>query len=227
MKLFNGLAARHYKRSYSQCGEDLIVEFILDALKISKPSYLDIGAHHPTFLSNTYLFYRKGGHGVCIEPDPVLCRELKGRRRRDICLNVGIGITQEDEASFYILSSRALSTFSREEAERYQGYGHHKIEQVIRMPLVPVNDIIRKYFSEPPRFVSLDTEGMDLAILKTFDFGSFRPPVFCVETLTYTEDKLENKIPEIIDLMVSKGYRIYADTFINSIFVDEEAWNGR
>ncbi|MFM6249337.1 MAG: hypothetical protein ACKPEQ_09345, partial [Dolichospermum sp.] len=57
--------------SYSQCGEDLIINFIFNNLGIINPSYLDIGAHHPTYLSNTYSFYRKGCQGVCVEPDPV------------------------------------------------------------------------------------------------------------------------------------------------------------
>jgi hypothetical protein len=60
------------KVSYSQSGEDVIVDFIFQILKIQKPSYLDVGAHHPSYLSNTYLFYQKGCQGVCIEPDPVL-----------------------------------------------------------------------------------------------------------------------------------------------------------
>ena len=47
------------KNSYSQCGEDLIVEFILNGLKIKHPTYMDIGAHHPFYLSNTALFTQK------------------------------------------------------------------------------------------------------------------------------------------------------------------------
>ena len=44
------------KKSYSQCGEDLIVKFIFDILNIKNPSYIDIGAHHPNYISNTALF---------------------------------------------------------------------------------------------------------------------------------------------------------------------------
>jgi hypothetical protein len=40
--------------SFSQSGEDLIVKFIFDILKIKKPTYIDIGAHHSSYLSNTY-----------------------------------------------------------------------------------------------------------------------------------------------------------------------------
>ena len=65
------------KVSYSQSGEDLIVDFIFQALKIDNPTYLDIGAHHPSFINNTFFFYEKGCVGVCVEPDPTLFEKIK------------------------------------------------------------------------------------------------------------------------------------------------------
>lgn len=227
MKLIRRFSSKEPRISFSQCGEDLIIDFIFDALDLSKPSYLDIGAHHPTYLNNTYLFYQKGCNGVCIEPNPALLARIERIRKRDICLNVGVGISLEREADFFVMSSDTLSTFSKETAERYQSYGNQKIEKVIRIPLVPVNDIIKEHFKDCPAFVSLDVESMELEVLKTFDFTSFRPAVFCIETLTYTEDKSERKIDEISGLMHSKGYFTYADTYINTIFVDKQAWNSR
>jgi FkbM family methyltransferase len=227
MNLIRRLTIGDGKISYSQCGEDLIVDFVFNALGISKPSYLDIGAHHPTHLNNTYLFYQKGCKGVCIEPNPALFAKIQRIRKRDICLNVGVGISLEREADFFVMSSDTLSTFSRETAERYQSYGNQSIVKVIRIPLVPINDIIKEHFKDCPDFVSLDVESMELEVLKTFDFTSFRPAVFCIETLTYTEDKSERKIDEISALMHSKGYLTYADTYMNTIFVAKQAWLSR
>lgn len=215
------------KKSYAQCGEDLIVHFILNALKIIKPRYLDIGAYHPTLLSNTYLLYRKGCLGVCVEPDPDLYNQIKSKRKRDVCLNVGIGTTEKAHAEFYVMSSKTLNTFSKEEAERYQSYGNERILKVIQIPLVSVNTIIEQYLPDCPNFVSLDAEGMDQPILETFDFSRFRPDVFCIETLTYTEDKSEKKNTQIIDFMISENYFPYADTFINTIFVERDGWRKR
>lgn len=75
--------------------------------------------------------------------------------------------------------------------------------------------------------MSLDTEGYVFKILKSLDFKNFRPEVFCVETLTYTENKTEKKETEIIDFMIEKGYFVYADTYINTIFVDKNKWINR
>jgi FkbM family methyltransferase len=215
------------KTSFAQCGEDLIVDFIFSALKLPNPSYLDIGAHHPIYLNNTFFFYQKGCSGVCVEPDPALFAKIKSKRKRDICLNVGVGGTHESKADFYIMRSRTLNTFSKEEAVRYQSRGRQKIKKVIQTQLVPINEILNKYFISYPNFISLDVEGMELGILKTFDFSKFRPEVFCIETLTYTEDKSEQKITDIIKFMISKGYFAYADTYINTIFVDKKSWDNR
>ena len=216
----------HTKKSYAQCGEDLIIDFLFtNYLKIKKPSYPDIGAHHPSYLSNTYLFYKKGCKGVCIEPDPTLFYQIKKKRPKDICLNIGIGTKQEESTDFYIMSAKALNTCSKKEAERIQNYGNQKIEKVIKIPLVIINKIIEEYFDECPNLISLDIEGLDFEILKSLNFNLYKPEVICAETLTYTEDKSETKIQNIIDLIVSKGYFIYADTFLNTIFVDKHKFN--
>lgn len=214
--------------SYSQCGEDLIVRFIFKVLKIEKPTYIDIGAHHPEYLSNTYLLYKNGSSGVCVEPDPTLFEQIKRKRPKDICLNIGIGSTEATLADFFVMSTKVLSTFSKKEADYLIETTNKKVEKVIKIPLVPIDTVIEKYLdSKVPNFVSLDTEGYDFAILKSFDFQKFRPEVFCIETLTYTENKTEEKETEIIEFMVAKGYFPYADTYINTIFVDKNKWLNR
>lgn len=218
--------SENFKISYSQCGEDLILQQLFMVLGIGKVSYLDIGAHHPTYLSNTYLFYENRGHGVCVEPDPSLFEEFGKKRPHDVNLNCGVGVSP-GEADFFVMSTSTLNTFSKEEAERYQSYGQQRILKTIRIELKSVNEILEKNFEKCPNLVSLDVEGMDYLILQNFDFGKYRPEVFCLETLSYTENKSERKLTEIIDLMHENGYLTYADTYINTIFVDAAAWNNR
>ena len=211
--------------SYSQTGEDLIVRFILGQLNITQPKYLDLGAHHPDFLNNTNIFYQNGGSGVNVEPDPFLIQQFDKLRPNDINLNVGIGFRENEELmDFFVMSDKVLNTFSKEEAEKIESYGTYKIEQVLQIKLIPISKVLSYFKAGLPNFVTLDVEGLDLQIIKTIDFESFRPQVFCIETITYTEDKSERKITEIIDWMLSKDYFVYADTFINTIFVDKQAW---
>lgn len=218
--------SQNSKISYSQCGEDIILHQLLMVLGITRVSYLDVGAHHPTYLSNTYLFYENGSNGVCVEPDPILFEAFNSKRPRDTHLNCGVGIVP-GEADFFVMSTSTLNTFSKKEAERYQSYGQQRIMKTIKIRLETINEIIRQNFEKTPNMVSLDVEGLDYLILQNFDFKKYRPEVFCLETLSYTEDKSERKLTEIIELMHANGYLTYADTFINTIFVDAAAWNNR
>lgn len=218
---------KYLKLNFSQCGQDLIVTYLMEALQISKPTYLDVGAHHPSRLNNTYLFYIKGSRGVCVEPDPKLFAELNNKRKEDICLRIGIGFDERRNADFYVMSSNSLSTFSKEEAQRYESYGRQRVLRVINTPLESINAVIKQYFMAAPHFISIDTEGLDFQILKFFDFTKYRPLVFCVETLTYTEDKTEQKVNAIVDYMRQQSYIPIADTYINTIFVESETWKNR
>ena len=46
--------------SFSEVGEDLIVHYLFRSLKITNPTYLDIGTNHPIIGNNTYFFYLRG-----------------------------------------------------------------------------------------------------------------------------------------------------------------------
>jgi FkbM family methyltransferase len=204
------------KKSYAQLGEDLIIDGLVQWMKIPRPYYLDLGAHHPTLLSNTYYFYLRGAHGVCAEPDPFLCRRFRRKRPRDTVLNVGVGTGPETVADFYVMMSRGLNTFSREEAKALENAGEGIVE-VLKIPLVNVNDLIAKHCQRCPEFVSVDVEGLDFALLQSFDFGRYRPEVFCVETMSYSTTRKE---VEVVDFMRAKDYVVFADTYLNTIFVD-------
>jgi FkbM family methyltransferase len=209
--------------SYAQFGEDIMIRFLLrDAFEIADPTYLDVGANHPTLYSNTYLLYRAGHSGICVEPDPQLCNEIKRARPRDNCLPVGIGISNVDKAEFFIFDAKTLNTFSQEEAEKIQKAGQFKLQQKLQVPLVHINDLIDRHASRVPDLVSLDTEGFDVKILQSFDFKRHRPAVFCVETLTYPG---EEKILGSFEVMEAAGYLVFAETYINTLFVDEERWS--
>ena len=212
------------KISYSQFGEDIVVDSILWYLHIHKPLYLDIGAYDPKFLSNTFYFYKRGGGGVCVEPDPSRRSAFTRVRRRDQCLSVGVGKEDKEAVPFYVLSEPSLSTFDKTNAEQHEATGSAKIRRVITVPVYSINTLIEKYLLRCPDFLSVDVEGIDLEILQAVDFNRFRPAVICVETIDfYTQAKQT----EVLDFLRSQGYRLQADTVINSILVDSFAWDAR
>lgn len=213
--------------SYSQCGEDLIIDHVFRVLGIRNPTYLDIGAHDPRRLNNTYLFYWQGCKGVCVEPNPSLYAKIARIRPRDCCLNVGIVASDAQFGELYVLSNDTLSTFSQSTAQRYVGYGRQRVEKQVRVPTMQINSVIDKYLSGRVNLISLDTEGTEVEIIESLNLTEYRPEVMCVETLTYSEDGSDVKIGDIVASVVARGYVAYADTHINTIFVEGQAWHSR
>lgn len=213
-------AGVNYIKSDSQCGKDLIVRYVFDFLKIPSPTYLDIGAHHPQFLSNTFLFYQQGARGINVESDPILFQAFPKQRNRDTNLNVGIS-NHEGELPFYVMSVPTLNTFSETDAQAAAAQGKVKIEKIFPVKVRPINVVLQEHLRNAPLdFLSIDVEGLDFTILSDLDFGRWRPKVICAETITYSETNQGKKISEIAVLLHELGYKTYADTHINTIFVD-------
>lgn len=210
----------HQKVSFSQSGEDLIIDFFFTARQINKPSYIDIGAYHPYKISNTALFYEKGARGIIIEPNPDGFEKFTKYRPEDTNLNIGIG-NKESVLSYYSLNSPTLNTFSEEEAKRYEEQGAARIEKVIEVEVKTLISIIEKYNNGVfPDFLSLDVEGWDYQILESLKEFSTTPKLVCVETYSYTEGYIYKE--KFDNLMEELGYVIYGTTTINTIYVKKE-----
>lgn len=210
-------------RSYSQAGEDRILAFLFDTMGIRNISYLDIGANHPEICNNTYLFYRKGSKGILIEPDPAFNKVLQKARPDDKVVQAAISDKETGEADFYIFNESSINTLSKEEADLREQSGKYYIKETQKIQLLTIQKIITDYMNNNiPHLISLDVEGVDYDVLNAFDFSKYPVPVWVIETCEYSENHIKPKTTSIIDLMRSKGYFTYADTYINTIFVNKE-----
>lgn len=227
--LLNSVARRFVPESqfsYAQFGEDIILHYLFSQLGIQNPSYLDIGANEPRRGSNTYRFYSRGSSGVLVEPNPLLVSKLSRVRPRDTVINAGVQFNALQEADFYQYASTfsGLGTFSKEDADYWAKVGtreHGKIqyEKVMKIPLVPISTVLSEHFNNRPlNFVSVDVEGLDLEILKTFDFETFKPEAFCVETMSYDDQQKTYKRNDLTAFMERNAYMVFADTRVNTIF---------
>lgn len=207
----------YQQTTFSQQGEDMVVNFVLrNHFKINKPSYLDIGAHHPYFLSNTAKLYISEGRGINIEPNPELYRLFNKHRSRDINLNVGIS-DKAGEADYYCMSIPTVNTFSKELAEYYQKEKNIRIVKIQKIRTLTVTNILREHNDDRmPDFLNIDVEGLDMLILKSIDFINHRPKVICIEANTLGDEQKT----ELLNFMTSKEYIQYAHNNINTIFID-------
>lgn len=219
----------YHKKSFSQCGEDIIILDIFTKKSIDKIRYLDIGANHPYRLSNTALFYLKNNtknYGIIVEPNPSLFKLLSHSRPNDIVLNVGISASQNEEClNFYLIEPDVLSTFSKNEAVEYEKLGH-KIKDTIQVRCININSIFEHYFNDKEiDFLNVDIEGFDYEVIGSIDFTKYRPKVICVETVKYRNEFELQRDYEIIGLLESNGYVSYAQNFVNTIFVENTYLN--
>ncbi|MCI5192100.1 MAG: FkbM family methyltransferase [Candidatus Electrothrix sp. AU1_5] len=208
--------------SFSQAGEDRIVNFLFEDYGKNKISYLDLGANYPDHSNNTFLFYRNGGRGVCVEADATLIDGFKAMRPEDKVINAGVSAADQSEATFYIFDVPFISTFNKKEVTRREALGNHKVIKKVQVPLVNINSLIETYFDTYPDFLSIDVETLDYEVLQALDCKKYPISVICVETCKDTEHHIRPKDQRFRELMELKGYEVYADTYINTIFVNKE-----
>jgi Methyltransferase FkbM domain len=90
----------------------------------------------------------------------------------------------------------------------------------ISVPVVTLESIITDYFPDGLELLSLDTEGLDLALLKSLNYEKHRPLAICVETVGFSETLAKPKNNVITSILAPHGYAPYADTFVNTIYID-------
>jgi FkbM family methyltransferase len=148
------------KSSYSQWGEDkLIYDFLNAKGQIDKRwIYIDVGANHPTTISDSYLFYQHGYSGICIEPNPELAHIFSVWRPRDIVLSVAAG-NKSGLSMFYKTEDPVFSSLLPTQME----------DKVISSDLVPVirlDDLIPYISANRIFMLKIDTEGFDQCVLE-------------------------------------------------------------
>lgn len=205
-----------FKLTYSQAGEDLILSIFL---KHKKGFYVDIGANHPNKLNNTSLFYKRGWRGINIEPNPQKIKLFYKKRKSDINLN--IGISENDQIlNFYIFKEDTLSTFSKNEYEKYEKMGH-RVTKIIKIQTYKLSSVLKKYIPKNTEidFFSIDTEGLDYQVLESNDWNLFKPKYVIIETLEYKKSGNGKKLNNFYDkYFQEKNYIKIADTYINTIY---------
>jgi FkbM family methyltransferase len=222
--LLLGSHFKYFQKSYSQCGEDLLINYVFQLRGIAQPTYIDIGANHPFLLSNTALFYKNGCRGINIDANPNLIKDFLKHRPKDINLNIGIG-SEKGKLDFYIMNDPTLSSFSKEECANYCNTGKYFVKEVKPIEITTIENVLHDYFNGIfPDFLSLDAEGLDFDILKTIDYQKNFPKVICVEAAEYSPIGAGKRRTELIDFLASKGYYEYANTNLNAIMVKNEFW---
>jgi len=171
---------------FSQAGQDKFLnEEVFNRKK--RGTFIDIGAADGVFLSNTYFFEKTlGWSGVCVEPRSDAFAKLAAART---CLCVkgcvsdvpgqAVFLDVEDVPLLSGLVSkydpRHLRRVQREAAEG--GATIHEVE----VPCYTFKHLVEQTEFRGIDYLSIDTEGGELDLLKTIDFAQFPIKAVSVE----------------------------------------------
>ncbi|OGM14797.1 hypothetical protein A2V80_01455 [Candidatus Woesebacteria bacterium RBG_16_39_8b] len=192
--------------SYSQNGEDLILNKIFTK---QNGHYVDVGAHHPFRYSNTYLLYKNGWSGINIEPTPGSKQLFDTLRKRDINLEIAIG--KKATKKFYMFWDSALNTFSKKRADKVMASKQSKLKKLALVKIIPLNILLNKYTQKYCiDLLNVDTEGMEMEILKTNNWNKYSPKIIAIEHLGQ-----ENIINNYLN---GRGYNLINKTKLTSIY---------
>jgi FkbM family methyltransferase len=203
------------KESYSQEGEDMILERFLEFQPIG--FYVDIGAHHPLKFSNTYRLYRRGWRGLNVDANPGSMKPFRKIRPRDINVEAAVSSTQQ-ELKYYIFNEPALNTFKKDLALQYASEEHFSIIKEIDITTLPLAQLLDQYMPAGTKIdlLTIDVEGLDYDVLRSNDWSRYTPEFILVECLGSSVPDSASADP-VTQLLTEHHYAIVART-MNTVF---------
>jgi FkbM family methyltransferase len=165
--------------SFSQHAEDLIAESYLT--DVTAGFYVDIGAHHPVRLSNTYRFYRKGWKGINVDPNPVAIDKFRARRPHDINIEAGIAAIP-GTMTFYMFDSPEVNTLSETMALKQEADGY-KLMEKRSVEVLTLASLLDRHIARNQEIdlLSIDVEGLEMEVLESNDWNKYCPRLILVE----------------------------------------------
>ena len=189
---------KNMKNIKSQLYQDVFAAFIIGN-KFDK-TFLEFGATNGFDLSNSYMLEKVlGWKGTLSEPSTQWHDELKKNRPFSDIITDCIWSESGKELNFFMSDVGIASTLDAfKESDRLSmpknTDARIKNGKNIYVKTISLNDVIQKNFKgRSPSYISIDTEGSEYEILRTFDFTKFRPAVFTIEhNFTNQQEKIDN-----------------------------------
>ena len=201
------------KESYSQEGEDLMLDIMLKYKKTG--IYVDIGAHHPFKFSNTYYFYLKGWSGVCVDPMPDVKALFEKYRPRDTFLNLGVGLKRGD-FKYYKMKDPALNTFV-EEVMRTRVSEGFDLKEVVDVRVLDLGSVLNEsLIGDKIDFMSVDVEGLEKEVLLSNNWTKYKPSFIVVHLKSKSIDDCLKS--ELANILMLNNYRLYAKSYHSLFF---------
>ena len=184
----------------SQLYQDVFASFIIG--NTFEKTFLEFGATDGFNLSNSYLLENSlNWKGVLSEPSPQWHDALMKNRKNTKIITKCIWKKSREKLSFFMSDVGELSTlndFIENDKASIPGNTElrKKSGKTISVETISLNDVVKEYFNNIcPSYISIDTEGSEYEILKSFDLDSYRPKLFTIEhNFTQNERKIDEHL---------------------------------
>jgi FkbM family methyltransferase len=201
------------KSTFSQFAEDLVLARLLPE---PRGLYVDVGAFHPKFGSNTYFLWKRGWRGINIDVDDYKIALFRRFRPNDINLTTGVS-SENGERTFYVQQGESygsMSSFNQDFALSRSLRSNRRLGSRT-VPVRTLTSLLEEFLPRsadgvrtPIDFLNIDVEGHEHEILRTLDFSQFRPRCLCVEIHAHAFDDLAKTAT--YELLRSHGYQLVA-----------------
>ena len=169
--------------------------------------FVEVGSTDGTNLSNTYLLERGyDWDGICIDADPT-CWESLQENRDCATSNACISSVSGEEVSFLVQSCYSGIETHSEKKDYPNEDGVVDYKETITLTTKTLDEVLRE--KQAPTFieyVSIDTEGSELEVLKGIDFESFIIGAFTIE---HNNNQIQKE--EIKKFLEEKGYERFSE----------------
>lgn len=213
-KLFQKLLNPYSISSYSQTGEDRIIQSLLG--NNLEGFYVDVGCNHPRLYSNTFSLYTRGWKGLNIDANKELICLYKDLRPKDISVCALVS-NKEQELTFTEFNDSAVSSVNNIHVAEWETRSN--IVNQTKIKAVPLNKILSEY-AIPKKFdlLSIDVEGHDYEVLLSLDLNIYRPKLIVIEIHEMDLLKIYNN--KIFNYLHEQEYTMVGYIVWNGYFQD-------
>jgi FkbM family methyltransferase len=200
---------------FSQIGQD---KRLANLLNSTAGFFIESGAADGELNSNTLHFEKKGWTGLLVEPHPQTFQTLLGKNRKAHAYNGALS-TARDYGTLYLdVADCAGYSGDGECSQVVNGNGNTTIE----VQVAPLEELLTCLEQSTVDFWSLDVEGVEGAILKSFPFEHVEMGVLLIEM-----NKAEDNNKQIEQVMESNGFQECGRTAFDRIYVNPLYFNKR
>jgi FkbM family methyltransferase len=166
--------------SYAQNGEDVVLWRALGCVPAGR--YIDVGANHPTIESISWAFYQRGWRGITIEPVHAFAEMHRAERPKDILVEAAITSDPGKPVTLHEIPDTGLSTLVDSIRDGHQQAGWQAQEVLVETR--SLNEVLADagWQDSDIHFMTVDTEGTELDVLRSIDLRKWRPWVLVIES---------------------------------------------